>query len=260
MGSKNKDAYYFSHDSNARNDEKMLMLRAKHGWEGCGVFWALIEMMFESADTALSHSREEGIALNFAISSEKMSEILATCIEQGLFKSDGHQFWSESLRRRKGKYTELKKKRAKAGKLGMKARWGSKKSEEKPEKEEEDTVSVDCSRYKSAWNELASECKALSSKRKINSTHRGWIASREKQNEDFYGDFLEALDKIGKSPNIQKQNWLNFEFLIAQKNAQSGVEKILEGKYDWMEDKSTAPKGNITEKSAVDYEHLVEEA
>ena len=47
------EAYYFSHDSNARNDEKVLMLRAKHGWEGYGLYWALVEMMFENNRTCL---------------------------------------------------------------------------------------------------------------------------------------------------------------------------------------------------------------
>jgi len=38
-----KDAYYFSHDANAQDDEKILDLRADYGWEGYGLFWAVIE-------------------------------------------------------------------------------------------------------------------------------------------------------------------------------------------------------------------------
>ena len=29
-----KDAYYFSHDSNARNDQRLMKVRLKHGPEG----------------------------------------------------------------------------------------------------------------------------------------------------------------------------------------------------------------------------------
>ena len=43
-------SYYFQHDCNARQDEKILALRMKHGWEGYGLFWALIERLRESAN------------------------------------------------------------------------------------------------------------------------------------------------------------------------------------------------------------------
>lgn len=43
-------SYYFQHDCNARQDEKILALRMKHGWEGYGLYWALIERLRESAN------------------------------------------------------------------------------------------------------------------------------------------------------------------------------------------------------------------
>ena len=42
------NSYYFKHDCNARQDEKILALRMKHGWEGYGLYWALIEKLRES--------------------------------------------------------------------------------------------------------------------------------------------------------------------------------------------------------------------
>lgn len=44
------NSYYFKHDCNARQDEKILALRMKHGWEGYGLYWALIERLRESAN------------------------------------------------------------------------------------------------------------------------------------------------------------------------------------------------------------------
>ena len=38
-----KDVGYFSHDSNAHRDYKMVKLRTKLGWGGYGLFWAIIE-------------------------------------------------------------------------------------------------------------------------------------------------------------------------------------------------------------------------
>jgi uncharacterized protein YdaU (DUF1376 family) len=37
---------YFNHDSNARNDMRIIKLRAKLGYEGYGIFWALLELLF----------------------------------------------------------------------------------------------------------------------------------------------------------------------------------------------------------------------
>ncbi len=92
-----KEAYYFSHDSNARNDEKVLCLRADYGVEGYGAFWFLIEMMFENQNTSLSHKHIKGIAHSLNMDIELLSRIIASCIDYGLFISDGEYFWSESL-------------------------------------------------------------------------------------------------------------------------------------------------------------------
>lgn len=45
-----KEAYYFSHDSNARNDDKIIKLRMKYKWEGFGLYWAIIERLREATD------------------------------------------------------------------------------------------------------------------------------------------------------------------------------------------------------------------
>lgn len=113
-----KNVFYFSHDSNARNDEKILMLRAEHGMEGYGVYWALVEMMFECEESKLSHNRIKGLAVCLNIPSDKLKQMLNTCLEEQLFCSDGEYFWSDSLLRRKQKLLDLKEKRAIAGSKG----------------------------------------------------------------------------------------------------------------------------------------------
>lgn len=42
-----KDTYYFSHDYNARNDPKLINLQIKHGMEGVGCYWCIVEMLYE---------------------------------------------------------------------------------------------------------------------------------------------------------------------------------------------------------------------
>ena len=45
-----KDTYYFSHDSNANQDPKILAMRSVYGWEGYGWYWLLVEMLREQED------------------------------------------------------------------------------------------------------------------------------------------------------------------------------------------------------------------
>jgi hypothetical protein len=125
-----KDAYYFSHDSNSRNDEKILMLRAEYGWEGYGIFWILIEMMFENEETALKHKNLKGISVNYNIDITLLSSIVNIAITENLFVSDGEYFWSESLRKRKSEFHKLREKKSLAGKKGMKERWRSVENKE----------------------------------------------------------------------------------------------------------------------------------
>ena len=53
MANEMKDAYYFSHDSNARNDHRIMKLRMDLGMEGYGIYWAIIEMLREQANYTL---------------------------------------------------------------------------------------------------------------------------------------------------------------------------------------------------------------
>lgn len=105
------------------------MLRAEHGMEGYGIYWGLLEMMFESSDSALSHSKTKGIAVSYNIDITVLESVINTAITEGLFVSDDDKFWSDSLIRRKGKFQELKRKRSEAGKKGMAKRWENRKKD-----------------------------------------------------------------------------------------------------------------------------------
>ena len=44
-----KDTYYFSHDYNCRNDEKIKRLLRKHGMSGYGIFWSIVEDLYNNS-------------------------------------------------------------------------------------------------------------------------------------------------------------------------------------------------------------------
>ena len=45
-----KDTFYFSHDYNTRNDIKIKKLISKHGYLGFGIFWAIVEDLYNNAN------------------------------------------------------------------------------------------------------------------------------------------------------------------------------------------------------------------
>ena len=95
-----KEAYYFPHDANARTDAKILELRAEMGWEGYGLWWALVEQMREAGDYKLSNTLIGGLAMGLAIPKETLRAMLDLCISVGLLAIEGDCFYSPSLRRR----------------------------------------------------------------------------------------------------------------------------------------------------------------
>ena len=50
-----KDAYYFSHDSNARNDQRLMKVRMQYGMEGYGIYFGIIEILRETEDYTLEY-------------------------------------------------------------------------------------------------------------------------------------------------------------------------------------------------------------
>ena len=91
-----KKSYWFSHDYNAGQDPKMIKLQMSMGHEGKGIFWDLVELVYNQGGL-LSISECEGYA--FALRTEKV-KLLRVIYDFDLFKNDGINFWSESINRR----------------------------------------------------------------------------------------------------------------------------------------------------------------
>jgi len=116
-----KDSYYFQHDFNARNDEKILELRSRFGAEGYGIFWMLVETMAENANGGVSKSLMGGLSHGYGLPKEKLQKIVDCCVEVGLFKLKKGNYLSDRLLR----YKEFRKEMSDFGKQGAEKRWGS---------------------------------------------------------------------------------------------------------------------------------------
>jgi hypothetical protein len=110
-----KKAYYFSHDSNARGDEKLLELRCDMGWEGYGLYWAIIEMLRDATKYQLECNYKR-IAFGLNTEPEKVQKVVESF---KLFQIKDGSFFSVSLRQRMKKADEISKSASKAAK----SRW-----------------------------------------------------------------------------------------------------------------------------------------
>lgn len=136
-----KEAFYFSHDSNARNDDKIIALRMKLGWEGYGLYWALIERLRDNSDYTCVKSYNV-IAFDLRTDAAKIKSIVE---EFGLFAftDDGKCFYSESLNKRMDLKDNLSKKRSEAA---------AKRWQKKPDKKQ-----AEC---KTDANAMQKQCKS----------------------------------------------------------------------------------------------------
>ena len=84
---------YFPHDSNARNDIKLIKVRAKYGYEGFGVYFALIELLF-SEDNKLCIDDFETLAFGLNCNADILKDII---LNFDLFIVDDNCFYSKRL-------------------------------------------------------------------------------------------------------------------------------------------------------------------
>jgi len=90
-----KDTYYFSHDYNARTDEKIKLLIRKHGLLGYGIFWAIVEDLYNNANAL--RTDYEGIAFELRTDVELIKSVIN---DFNLFQIDGDVFGSLSVQTR----------------------------------------------------------------------------------------------------------------------------------------------------------------
>lgn len=125
-----KETYYFSHDSNAITDTKILNMRADYGLEGYGLYWAIIEMMRNEEDYKLELSKNTYRAIKTLTNTEiDIEKYIKDCIEDyRLFREADNRFFSNSLLRRMTEYEKKREVNKKNGMLGGRP----KKTEIKP--------------------------------------------------------------------------------------------------------------------------------
>ena len=111
-----KDSYWFRHDSNARNDPKMVALRRVHGWEGVGIFWALVELLREQQEYFIS--RDTLVDLAYDMRADDLPQIVDTCCDVGLLVCDDDMVSAPALSRNMEAWDKRRLSLAIAGRKG----------------------------------------------------------------------------------------------------------------------------------------------
>ena len=185
-----KDTYYFSHDYNSRNDHKIKKLVSKHGYLGYGLFWAIIEDLYNNANAL--QTDYESIAFDLRTSENIIESIIN---DFDLFVIEADNFGSLSVQRR------LEERDAKS----LKARESAYKRWNK-DKENANALQTD------------SECNAIK-ERKVNEI-------KEKENKNTTFDFKSALISYGFIPDLVN-DWLVVRKNKEASNTKTALENFI---------------------------------
>ena len=117
---KKKDAFYFSHDSNAKDDFKCMLLIEELGLEGYGIFWILVETLREQDCFKYPIRLLPSLSRKYNTTLTKMEVVIRN---YNLFRIDEENFFfSESLNRRMALMDKAREQRKLAGIASGKAR------------------------------------------------------------------------------------------------------------------------------------------
>lgn len=155
---------YFSHDYNARNDNKLVRLFMKLGLEGVGAYWCIIEMLYEEGGYLL-RTEYERISFELRTNVDFIKQVVE---DFDLFKKDKKKFWSETALDRLEKRSDKSEK----AKAAVNKRW---------------------SKYKRNTNVKQSKSDSNTSKVK---------ESKGKEIKNIYNDFYDS--EITKSEKSEK--------------------------------------------------------
>lgn len=116
MNAEKDNQLWFSHDCNAKDDPKTILLIDELGLEGFGIFWVLIETLRAQKNYKLQLKAVDALARRYNTTSQKMRVVIES---YDLFTIDGDQFFfSPSLLRRMHKWDEKRQLASENGKKG----------------------------------------------------------------------------------------------------------------------------------------------
>lgn len=227
-----KDAYYFRHDSNAKDDPKCVLLIEQLGLEGYGIYWILVETLRDQPDYKYPLALIPALARRYNTSAQKVDAVIRG---YGLFQiEDDSFFYSQSLINR---MKPLEENREKA-RIAAEIRWNKHKQSGRnadalpaqcapnairEEKRREEYIS--CQLVADSWNQIVTSLPKIA---KITDIRKKAIRSRS----DDLTEFERVFRKVEASDFLSGRNgqWIGcgFDWVLKPSN----WTKVIEGNYD----------------------------
>lgn len=178
---------YFSHDSNARNSDKLIKVRMDLGAEGYGIYFMILERLREE-DNYKSKKDYKMIAFDLRVEVEKVEQVINN---YDLFVIEDDVFYSNSFLER---MTIKDSKRLKAQKA-VNERWEKEKEKKEQEKYERNTDVLQT--YNERNTDLYKEKKRKEKQSKENTVKNCNAPSAERRVRTFAFESL-VIEKYGK--------------------------------------------------------------
>ena len=158
---------YFSHDYNARNDIKLKKLFMQLGLQGIGLYWCLVEMLYEKGGY-VELDYIPIIAFDLRIDESIINSVID---EFDLFEKNETHFYSESIIKR----LQIRQDKSEKAKNSANARW---------------------SKYDSNTNEMQTQCKRITNEMQTDSD----CNAKENKIKENKSIVKISIDDIARTP------------------------------------------------------------
>ena len=195
-----KETCYFSHDANAKDDFKVMLLIEELGLEGYGIFWVLIETLREQQNYKYPLKLLSVLARKYNTTLAKLEVVVRNyhlfIIEDDCF------FYSSSLNRRMKKMEEAIEQRVIAGKISAAKR---KQKQIEQLKQLEINLSVNDSSER-PLNECSTSVQQIKEKKNKEKEIKSSIFSSDENEAEKFEQLNEHLlhKQLSKDLNIEK--------------------------------------------------------
>lgn len=185
-----KDTFYFSHDYNSRTDRKIKKLLVEHGMAGYGVYWSIVEDLYNNANALPMDYKS--IAFDLRVKEDLVKSVIN---DFGFFVFDSDVFGSTSIERR---LDERNSKSVKARQSANK-RWGKSEGNANALQSESEPNAIKDSIVK---NKKGKENSLLSRKKAFGLTLEPFV---EKYGRPMVNEFYKYWTEPNKSGSKFKQ-------------------------------------------------------
>lgn len=159
-----KDVYYFSHDCNARNDDKILAMRSVYGLEGYAMFFMIVEILREQHEYKLKLTKYvwKTLAMQLSVEESRVKKFVDDCVNEfELLRIEDNFLLSESLVNRMNLFKEISEIRSQAAKK----RW---ESQQQNKADEDAKMQKECKCNANAMQKNTSAMQKDANKTKLN--------------------------------------------------------------------------------------------